>query len=105
MARSPRKERAISVPFLPITNVYRKQALVDKEPDTSVERIIYVNVRLAYGQSMFLVGESLHNDTGLTPVLLCAKFPRANVRLCGKAVRKVVLITSVNEDGFIKVLI
>jgi hypothetical protein len=64
-----------------------------------------LKVWLAFSQSVVLVGESLHNDTGLTPVLLCAKFPRANVRLCGKAVRKVVLITSVNEDGFIKVLI
>jgi len=60
------------------TNVYRKQALVDKEPDKSVWRTIYVKVRLAYGQSVFIVGESLHNDAGLTPVLLCAGLPPAS---------------------------
>jgi hypothetical protein len=60
------------------TNVYRKQALVDKEPDKSVWRTIYVKVRLAYGQSVFIVGESLHNDAGLTPVLLCAGLPTAS---------------------------
>ena len=56
-------------------------------------------------QSVFLVGESLHNDTGLTPVLLCAESPHANIRLCGKGARKVVLITGVNSNGFIKVFI
>ena len=64
-----------------------------------------MKVRLAFGQSVVLVGESLHNDSGLTPVLLCAKLPRANARLCEKGVRKVVLIAGVNEDGFIKVFI
>jgi hypothetical protein len=67
--------------------------------------MIYLKVWLAFSQSVVLVGESLHNDTGLTPVLLCAKFPRANVRLCGKAARRVVLIRGVNADGFIRVLI
>jgi hypothetical protein len=88
-----------------LSSVYRKQALVDKEPDKSVWRTIYLKVRLALGQSRFSVGESLHNDTGLTPVLLCAKSPRANIHFCEKAARKVVLITAVNEDGFIKVFI
>ena len=71
-------------PLCVFTYVYRKQALVDKEPDKSVERTIYTKVRLALGQSTLLVGESLHNDTGLTPELLCVKFPHANTRLCGK---------------------
>ena len=71
-------------PLCVLTYVYRKQALVDKEPDKSVERTIYTKVRLAYGQSTLLVGESLHNDTGFAPVLLCAKIPHANARLCGK---------------------
>ena len=60
------------------TNVYRKQVLVDREPDKSVQRTIYTKVRLAFGQSVFIVEESLHNDAGLLPVLLCAGLPHAS---------------------------
>lgn len=80
MARSLSRMSVPSIDRLRLfTYVYRKQALVDKEPDKSIERTIYKKVRLALGQSWFLVEESLHNDAGFTPVLLCAKIPDANV--------------------------
>jgi hypothetical protein len=61
-----------------VSNVYRKQALVERRPGKSVWRTIYVKRWLAYGQSEFLVGESLHNVTGFIPVLLCAGLPPAS---------------------------
>ena len=43
------------------------------------------------GQSVFLVAESLHNDTGPTQVLLCAKFPDANSheQMCSSVILQV----------------
>ncbi len=39
---------------------------------------------------MFLVEESLHDESGLTPLLSCAEVPHASVCFCEKSTRKVV---------------
>ena len=99
------KERAIWLQKVFLLNFYRTQAS-RREITWKISLDDYLHKTPAgLRQSAFLVGESLHNDAGLTPVLLCAKSPHANIRFCEKAARKVVLMTGMNEDGFIKVFI
>jgi len=89
-----------------VSDVYGKQTLVEREPEKSVWRNIYLKVRLALGQSVVLVGESLHNDTGFTPgAFMCEKSLMRTLVFVEKSVHVIVLITVVNEGGFIKVFI
>jgi len=53
-----------------------KQVLVDKSLFSILQKYHYLNLRLALGQSLFLVEVSLHDDSAV-PVLSCGILGRA----------------------------
>ncbi|MFC1675538.1 hypothetical protein ACFL3G_00570, partial [Planctomycetota bacterium] len=60
-----------------------------------VYRIIYIKPWLASGQSVFLVEESLHDESGLTPLLSCAKILMRTIAFVKKVSTKYGLIAGV----------
>jgi hypothetical protein len=53
---------------------------------------------------VFLVEESLHDESGLIPLLSRAEFPHASIRFCKKGAHKIMFITGVNANRLINVL-